>query len=77
MDIVLDIFHYIFIAILIGTSAAWIILIKSMIITFQKTPVLDKFKKIEHEYPKVSIILPARNEEKFIDKCLSSLLNQD
>ena len=77
MDIILDIFHYVFIAILIGTSAAWIVLIKSMIITFQKTPVLDKFKKIEHEQPKVSIILPARNEEKFIDKCLSSLLNQD
>ena len=77
MDIILDIFHYVFIAILIGTSAAWIVLIKSMIITFQKMPVLDKFKKIEHEQPKVSIILPARNEEKFIDKCLSSLLNQD
>ena len=77
MDIVLDIFHYAFIAILVGTSAAWIVLIKSMIITFQKTPVLDKFKKIEHDQPKVSIILPARNEEKFIDKCLNSLVNQD
>ena len=77
MDIVLDIFHYVLIAILVGTSAAWIVLIKSMIITFQKTPVLDKFKKIEHDHPKVSIILPARNEEKFIDKCLNSLVNQD
>jgi len=77
MDIILDLFHYVFIAILIGTSAAWIVLIKSMIITFQKMPVLDKFKKIEHEQPKVSIILPARNEEKFIEKCLDSLIKQD
>jgi len=77
MDIILDLFHYVFIAILIGTSAAWIVLIKSMIITFQKTPVLDKFKKIEHDQPKVSIILPARKEEKFIGKCLDSLIKQD
>lgn len=29
------------------------------------------------DYPLVSIILPARNEEKYIEKCLKSLLNQD
>nr|AIF22249.1 glycosyl transferase family protein [uncultured marine thaumarchaeote SAT1000_09_A04] len=33
--------------------------------------------KKEHQNPKVSIILPARNEEKFIDKCIISLVNQD
>jgi glycosyltransferase involved in cell wall biosynthesis len=38
---------------------------------------LDKFEKKEHEKPKVSIILPARNEEKFIEKCLDSLIEQD
>jgi len=38
---------------------------------------LDKFKKKEHTNPKVSIILPARNEEKFIERCLESLLEQD
>jgi len=30
-----------------------------------------------HVKPKVSVILPARNEEDFIEKCLASLLDQD
>jgi len=77
MDIILDIFHYILVAILIGVSSTWVILIKSMIMTFHESPFLDKFEKKDHVKPKVSIILPARNEEKFIDKCLVSLLNQD
>jgi len=77
MNIILDIFHYILVAILIGVSSTWVILIKSMIMTFHESPFLDKFEKKDHVKPKVSIILPARNEEKFIDKCLVSLLNQD
>ena len=77
MNLALDIFNYIFVAILIGVSATWIFLIKSMFRTFQETPFLDKFKKKMHEKPKVSIILPARNEEKFIGGCLDSLVNQD
>ena len=77
MNIILDIFHYILVAILIGVSSTWVILIKSMIMTFRESPFLDKFEKKDHVKPKVSIILPARNEEKFIDKCLISLLNQD
>jgi len=74
---VLDIFNYILVAILIGVSATWIALIKSMLKTFNESPFLDKFEKKEHEKPRVSVILPARNEEKFIEKCLNSLLNQD
>src|SRR5688572_12964164 len=30
-----------------------------------------------HTTPKVSIIVPARNEEKYIKNCIESLLNQD
>ena len=77
INIVLDIFNYILVAILIGVSATWIVLIKSMLRTFNESPFLDKFEKKECSKPKVSIILPARNEEKFIEKCLNSLLNQD
>ena len=73
----LDIFNYRLVAILIGVSATWIVLIKSMLRTFNESPFLDKFEKKECSKPKVSIILPARNEEKFIEKCLNSLLNQD
>jgi len=77
INIVLDIINYILVAILIGVSVMWIVLIKSMLKTFHESPFLDKFEKKEHEKPKVSIILPARNEEKFIEKCLDSLIKQD
>ena len=77
INIVLDIINYILIAILIGVSATWIALIKSMLKTFNESPFLDKFEKKEHEKQKVSVILPARNEEKFIEKCLDSLVKQD
>ena len=77
INIVLDIINYILVAILIGVSATWIALIKSMLRTFNESPFLDKFEKKEHEKPRVSVILPARNEEKFIEKCLDSLIKQD
>ena len=77
INIVLDIINYILVAILIGVSATWIALIKSMLRTFNESPFLDKFEKKEHVKPKVSVILPARNEEKFIEKCLDSLVEQD
>lgn len=74
---IVEIINYIFAAILIGVSCAWIILIKSMLISFRDTPYLDKFNSKDHINPKVSVIVPARNEENFISKCLDSLLNQD
>jgi len=77
INIALDILNYILVAILIGVSATWIVLIKSMLKTFHESPFLDKFKKKSHANPKVSIILPARNEEKFIERCIDSLLKQD
>ena len=77
IDIVLDVINYILVAILIGVSATWISLIKSMLNTFSNSPFLDKFEEKSHSKPKVSVILPARNEEKFIEKCLDSLVEQD
>ena len=77
MNIILDIFNYVFVAIIIGVASTWVVLIRSMLRTFHDAPFLDKFEKKVHEKPKVSIILPARNEEKFIGKCLDSLLDQD
>ena len=74
---IVEIINYIFAAILIGVSGAWVILIKSMLISFRDTPYLDKFDSKDHINPKVSVIVPARNEEEFISKCLDSLLNQD
>ena len=77
MEIAFDILNYSLSAILIGICGAWIFLIKSMIDSFRLTPYLDKFKGSSKTFPKVSIILPARNEEEFLGKCLDSLIDQD
>ncbi|MEM3064363.1 MAG: glycosyltransferase [Candidatus Nitrosotenuis sp.] len=72
-----DIINYFFVATMIGVAIAWVLLLKSMLNSFKCTPLLDRFDKKEHKKPKVSVILPARNEEDFIAKCLDSLLDQD
>ena len=77
MELLLDIFNYTLTAILIGICGAWIFLLKSMVDSFRLTPYLDKFENTSKTNPKVSIILPARNEEEFIGKCLDSLIKQD
>lgn len=77
MELILDVLNYSLITILIGISAAWAILIKSMVDSVRFTPNLEDFEKKEHNNPKVSIILPARNEEEFIGRCLDSLIEQD
>ena len=77
MDIAIDVFNYIFTAILCGVFLTWMHLIPSMYKSFTKTPYLDKFENTSNQTPKVSIILPARNEEKFIGKCLESFVHQD
>ena len=74
---IVDIFNFSLTAILIGVSGAWIFLIRSMLNSFRLTPYLDKFEKIKHDNPKVSIILPARNEEEYLGKCLDTLIDQD
>ncbi len=77
MNLIIDIFNYTLVAILIGICGAWIFLIKSMVNSFRLTPHLDKFENTSKGNPKVSIILPARNEEEHIGKCLDSLIKQD
>ena len=77
MELIIEIIIYIVVAILIGICAAWIYLIKSMIETFTLTPYLDKFENTNNATPKVSIILPARNEEKYLASCLDTLIDQD
>jgi len=77
MELITEIIIYIVTAVLIGICGAWVYLIKSMIETFTQTPYLDKFENTNETTPKVSIILPARNEEKYLAKCLDSLIDQD
>ncbi|MFB5632678.1 MAG: glycosyltransferase [Nitrosopumilus sp.] len=77
MEIAFDVLNYSLSAILIGISGAWIFLIKTMADSFRFTPYLDRFENTAKSFPKVSIILPARNEEEFLGKCLDSLIDQD
>lgn len=77
MEITIEVVNYSLTAIMIGIIGAWIFLIKSMNDSFRLTPFIEDFQKIDYFQPKVSIILPARNEEEFISACLDSLLKQD
>ena len=76
-EIIIDVFNFIFTIILIGVFLAWLSLMHSMYQSFTKTPFLDKFDNKSNSTPKVSIILPARNEEDYISKCLETLSAQD
>ena len=77
MVLPIDIVNYVLVAIMVGVTGAWIWLIRSMIESYTKTPHLEKFENKNNSNPKVSIILPARNEEGFIEKCLDTLIDQD
>src|SRR5712692_10944415 len=77
MYFVLDVFNYVLSVILVAVALTWILLIRSMWITFRDSPFLDQFNSRPHIKPKVSVILPARNEERFIERCLKSLVEQD
>lgn len=72
-----DILHYALSAVMLGVCGAWVFLIKSMLESFARTPYLDRFDRQKHANPKVSVIVPARNEEKFLGRCLDSLIGQD
>ena len=77
MHFLFDVLNYVLSAILVGVALTWIFLIRSMWITFRDSPFLDQFNSKPHVKPKVSVILPARNEERFIERCLKSLAEQD
>ncbi|MGC2427776.1 MAG: glycosyltransferase [Nitrososphaeraceae archaeon] len=65
-------------AMMFGIFGTWIYFIGYMIKSLKQSPMLEPITKSPiSKIPKVSVILPARNEEKYIAKCLDSLLNQD
>ena len=74
---------YFFILILISTIfIAWVYFFLYMLRSLKKSPKLESFNHLQNRtndnyLPKVSVILPARNEEKYISKCLDSLFEQD
>ena len=65
-------------AIMFGIFGTWIYFIGYMIKSLKQSPMLEPITRSPiSKIPKVSVILPARNEEKYIAKCLDSLMNQD
>lgn len=57
---------------------SWIYFLIYTIKSLREVPKLSIFKSYRNiVFPKVSIILPARNEERYIEKCLTSLIKQD
>lgn len=76
MDIALDAAVYVLATVMTGVAATWVWLIRAMLRSFWETPRLDAFRA-ERGGLKVSVILPARNEEDYIGRCLDSLLVQD
>ena len=76
-DVIIDTFNFVFTVILIGVFLAWLSLMNSMYQSFTRTPFLDIFENKSTSNPRVSIILPARNEENYISECLETLSVQD
>ncbi len=72
----LEILNYSLSVIMIIVSFVWTFLLYSLYRNMKFSPHLDIFEKQDHGTPKVSVIVPARNEENNIGKCLDSLLAQ-
>ena len=63
---------------LAGVSGIWIYFLVYMIRSFRLAPSLESFdSKSASALPLVTVILPARNEEKYLARCLDTLLAQD
>jgi chlorobactene glucosyltransferase len=70
-------FYFLIISLMAGIFFTWVYLILSMIKSIKQSPRLEKIKNIKNTFPRVSIILPARNEECYIRRCIDSLIKQD
>ena len=71
------IIYSLIIFIVVGIFSTWIYLLFFMIKSLRNSPRLEKIKNINKTFPMVSIIVPARNEERYIRKCVDSLVKQD
>jgi glycosyltransferase involved in cell wall biosynthesis len=77
MDINQIIFYFLIISLMVGIFFTWLYLLLSMIKSIKQSPRLERIKNIINTFPRVSIILPARNEERYIRRCIDSLIKQD
>lgn len=77
MDINQIIFYFLISSLIAGIFFTWVYLLLYMIKSIKQSPRLEGIKNIINTFPRVSIILPARNEERYIRRCIDSLIKQD
>lgn len=77
MEVLSIIILSLLISILVGICITWLYLLFYMIKSLIRSPKLEYVQIADKKFPLISIILPARNEEKHIRNCIDSLLKQD
>lgn len=78
LDLVISvlILNLIFIVIVTGAFGIWLYLLFVLKKSFNKSPVIKGGRDNTSNSDLLSVIIPARNEEKYIKNCIHSILNQ-
>ena len=78
MELVLTITNLVLAIIMAGIFGVWVYFLAYMTKSFRQSPMLESLDLTSiRRFPQVSVILPARNEDQYIARCLDSLLGQD